>query len=83
MRTGPVGQAVRGGVSRRRVQTLVIGLVLLVSTAASLLALALVVDSSAPFDHSFAAQHGADLAAVVNPARATPAELAATTRRPG
>ena len=83
MRTGPVGQAVRGGVSRRRVQTLVIGLVLLVSTAASLLALALVVDSSAPFDHSFAAQHGADLAAVVNPARATPAELAATARRPG
>ena len=83
MRTGPVGQAVRGGVSRRRVQTLVIGLVLLVSTAASLLALALVVDSSAPFDHSFAAQHGADLAVVVDPARATPAELAATTRRPG
>jgi putative ABC transport system permease protein len=83
MRTGPVGQAVRGGVSRRRVQTLVIGLVLLVSTAASLLALALVVDSSAPFDHSFAAQRGADLAAVIDPARATPAELAATARRPG
>jgi putative ABC transport system permease protein len=83
MRTGPVGRAVRGGVSRRRVQTLVIGLVLLVSTAASVLALALVVDSSAPFDHAFAAQRGADLAAVVDPARATPAELAATARRPG
>ncbi len=77
---GPVGRAVRGGVARRRVQTVVIGLVLLVSTGASVLALALVVDSSAPFDHSFAAQHGAHLAAVVNPARATPAELAATTR---
>lgn len=83
MRTGPVGRAVRGGVSRRRVQTLVIGLVLLVSTAASLLALALVVDSSAPFDHAFAAQRGAHLAAVVDPARATPAELAATARRAG
>ena len=77
---GPVGRAVRGGVARRRVQTVVIGLVLLVSTGASVLALALVVDSSAPFDHSFAAQHGAHLAAVVDPARATPAELAATTR---
>ncbi|MGD0927810.1 MAG: FtsX-like permease family protein [Streptosporangiaceae bacterium] len=83
MRGGPVRRAVRGGVSRRRVQTLVIGLVLLVSTAASVLALALVVDSSAPFDHSFAAQRGAHLSAVVDPARATPAQLAATTRRPG
>ena len=83
MRGGPVGQAVRGGVARRRVQTVVIGLVLLVSTGASVLALALVVDSSAPFDHSFTAQHGAHLAAVVDPARATPAELAATGRRPG
>ena len=83
MKGGPVSQAVRGGVARRRVQTIVIGLVLLISTGASVLALALVVDSSAPFDHSFAAQHGAHLAAVVDPARATPAELAATRHRPG
>ena len=61
MRAGPVGQAIRGGVARRRVQTLVIALVLLVSTGASVLALALVVYSSAPFDHSFAAQRGADV----------------------
>ena len=66
---GPVARAVRGGVSRRRVQTFVIGLVLLVSTGASVLALGLLVDSSAPFDHSFAAQRGAHLAAVVDPAR--------------
>ena len=74
MRAGPVGRAVRGGVARRRVQTIVIALVLLVSTGASVLALALVVDSSAPFDHSFAAQRGAHLAVVVDPARATPAD---------
>jgi putative ABC transport system permease protein len=79
---GPVARAVRGGVSRRRVRSVVIGLVLLVSTAASVLALSLVVDSSAPFDHSFAAQHGAHLAASFRTARATPAELAATTRLP-
>jgi putative ABC transport system permease protein len=80
MRAGPVGRTVRGGVARRRVQTIVIALVLLVSTGAAVLALALVVDSSAPFDHSFAAQRGAHLAVIVDPSRATPADLAATTR---
>jgi putative ABC transport system permease protein len=82
MRAGPVGRAVRGGVARRRVQTVVIALVLLVSTGASVLALALVVDSSAPFDHSFAVQRGAHLAVIIDPARATPADVAATRRLP-
>jgi putative ABC transport system permease protein len=82
MRAGPVARAVRGGLSRRRAQTIVIGLVLLVSTAASVLALGLVVDSRAPFDHAFAAQHGAHVVAAIDPARATPAELAATRRLP-
>ncbi|HTT52999.1 MAG TPA: FtsX-like permease family protein [Streptosporangiaceae bacterium] len=83
MKGGPVLRAVRGGVARRRVQTFVIGLVLLVSTGASVLALALVVDSSAPFDTSFTAQHGAHLAMVVDTGRATRADLAATRRLPG
>ncbi len=83
MRASPVLRAVRGGVTRRRVQTFVIGLVLLISTGASVLALSLVVDSSAPFDQSFAAQHGAHLAVVVNQSRATPADLAATRKLPG
>ncbi|HEX4063936.1 MAG TPA: ABC transporter permease [Streptosporangiaceae bacterium] len=83
MRGGPVARAVRGGVSRRRLRTIVIGLVLLVSTGASVLALALVVDSSSPFDHAFAAQRGAHIAASIDTAATTPADLAATTRRPG
>jgi putative ABC transport system permease protein len=83
VRRGPVARAVRGGVTRRRVQTTVIGLVLLVSTAASVLALALVVDSRSPFDSAFITQRGADLAATVNTARATPAQLAATKRLSG
>jgi putative ABC transport system permease protein len=77
---GAVARAVRGGVSRRRVQTFIIGLVLLISVGASVLALALVADSRSPFDHAFAAQRGADVAASVETARATPAALAATTR---
>jgi putative ABC transport system permease protein len=83
MRTGSVGRAVRGGLSRRRVQTIVVGLVTLISTCATALALALVVDSNAPFDDSFAAQHGADVTATVSLARVTPAQLAASTRLPG
>ena len=74
----PVLGAVRSGF-RRRVPVLVTGLVLLVSSAASVLGLALAVDSNAPFDQAFAAQRGAD--AVVT-AQATAAGLATTRRLP-
>jgi putative ABC transport system permease protein len=79
---GPVFRAVRGGVARRRVQTVVIGLVILVSTAASTLGLGLIVDSNGPFQHAFAVQHGAHLVATIDSARATNAQLAATRRLP-
>ena len=79
---GPVSRAVRGGLGRRRVQTAVIGLVLLVSSVACVPGLALIVVSNSPFDHAFAAQRGAHVAAVIDPSRATPAELAATARLP-
>jgi putative ABC transport system permease protein len=82
MMPGPVGRAAAGGLTRRRLQTVVIGLVLLVSCGASVLALGLVAASRSPFDHAFAAQHGADVTAVINPARATKAQLAATARLP-
>jgi putative ABC transport system permease protein len=82
MRPGPVLRAMRGGLTRRRVQAAVIIVVLLVSTSASVLGLALAVDSNAPFDHAFAAQRGADATATVDSAAASPAELAATRRLP-
>jgi putative ABC transport system permease protein len=82
MSRGAVGRTVRGGLARKRVHAIVIGLVLLVSTGASVLALGLVVDSSAPFDDAFAAQRGAHVVASIDPTRATPAELAATGRLP-
>ncbi|HJY69375.1 MAG TPA: FtsX-like permease family protein, partial [Streptosporangiaceae bacterium] len=77
---GPAVRAARSGLSGRRVQTVVIGLVLLVSTAASTLALGLLVDSNAPFDHAFAAQHGSEVTAT---AQASAAQLAATAHLPG
>jgi putative ABC transport system permease protein len=81
--SGPVVTAARGGLAGRRVQAVVIGLVLLASTAASTLALGLLVDSNAPFDHAFAAQHGAHVTAAADTAQASPAQLAATTKLPG
>lgn len=82
-RPGAVAVAARGGVARRRATTVVIGVVVLVSTAACTLALGLVVDSRSPFDAAFAAQRGAHLAVTVDTSRATPAQLAATGRLPG
>ena len=67
MRAIPAVRAARGGLSGRRVQAMVIGLVLLISTAASTLALGLLVDSNAPFDHAFAAQHGSEVTAAAGP----------------
>jgi len=80
MKAIPAVRAARRGLSGRRVQTIVIALVVLVSTAASTLALGLLVASNAPFDRAFAAQRGADVTAVVS---ASSAQLAATTRLPG
>ena len=82
-RPGAVAVAARGAVARRRATTIVIGVVVLVSTAACTLALGLVVDSSSPFDSAFAAQRGAHLAVTVDTSRATLAQLAATGKLPG
>jgi putative ABC transport system permease protein len=90
MKAIPAIRAARSGLSGRRVQTVVIGLVLLVSTAASTLALGLLVDSNAPFDHAFAAQHGSEVTTTVqtstaqtSTAQASIAQLAATAHLPG
>ncbi len=74
---GPVRTAT-GGLLRHKVQAVVLGMVLLVYTASATLGLALLAAGNAPFQHAFAAQHGADLAVAVNPARATAAQLDAT-----
>jgi putative ABC transport system permease protein len=79
MRPGAVAGAVRGGLGRRRrVQTVVIAAVLLVSTASAVLGLALVVDSNAPFDRAFASQRGAHMVASIDTSRVTPSALAVT-----
>ncbi|GAA3479548.1 hypothetical protein [Streptomyces yanii] len=54
-----VWRASRAAVKRRRLQTFVIGLVVLCSTTTVLLALALLSAASGPFDKAYAEQRGA------------------------
>ena len=67
-----------GGMLRHKVQAVVLGMVLLVSTASATLGLALLAASNAPFQHAFGSQHGADVTVTANPAPADAARLAAT-----
>jgi putative ABC transport system permease protein len=63
---------------RHKVQAVVLGMVLLVSTASATLGLALLAANDGPFQHAFNAQDGAHLSLTVNPARADAAQLAKT-----
>jgi putative ABC transport system permease protein len=67
-----------GGMRRHKVQTIVIAAVLLTATASATLGFTLLAASNAPFQHAFAAQHGADVTLTVNSARASTAQLDAT-----
>ena len=61
MRAAPVARAAAGDLTQHRVQTAVIAAVLLIATAACVLAVALVTDSDGPFDKAFAVQRGRTL----------------------
>ena len=71
-----VWRASRAAVHRRRVQTFVVGLVVLLSTTTIVVALALLEASSAPFDRAFAKQQGPHTIALYDPAKVTDAQLA-------
>ncbi len=72
----------RAAVRRRRLQTIVIGVVVGVSTATIVLALALLTSASAPFDRAFDQQSGAHLVAAFDRTMASDARLAETADRP-
>ncbi len=78
-----VWKASRAAVKRRRLQTFVIGLVVLTSTVALVVALGLMEAASAPFDSTFAQQRGAQLTVTLNPAGLTAAQLAGAEHPPG
>ncbi|OMI33214.1 FtsX-like permease family protein [Streptomyces sparsogenes] len=78
-----VWSASRVAVRRRKVQTAVIGLVVLCSTTTVLLALALMSAASAPFERAFAQQRGAHVVATFDRTKVSATELARTAGRPG
>lgn len=78
-----VWRAARAAVRRRRLQTLVIALVTLTSTAATVVALGLLDAASAPFDKAFGRQRGPHVTAVFDPAKVSAPQLARAARQPG
>ncbi|WP_409468816.1 ABC transporter permease [Streptomyces sp. HC307] len=78
-----VWQAARAAVRRRRLQTLVIALVTLTSTAAMVVALGLLDAASAPFDKAFGKQRGPHVVAAFDPDKVSDAQLTRAVRRPG
>ncbi|MEV7815014.1 FtsX-like permease family protein [Streptomyces flaveolus] len=75
--------AARAAVRRRRLQTLVIWLVTLVSTGSLVVALGLVDAASAPFDRAFGKLHGPHVVASFDSGGVSDARLARAARRPG
>jgi putative ABC transport system permease protein len=78
-----VFRAARGGLGGRKLQAVIIGLVVLVATAASTLALGMLADAHSPFDHAFATQNGADIAVTVDTSVASAAQITAATKVKG
>lgn len=78
-----LSRVVRSGVSRRWVQTVVITLATAAAVTSGVLGVGLLVASNAPFDHAFAAQHGAHLTVLTDRAKATTTQLAATAEAAG
>ncbi|MET7935243.1 ABC transporter permease [Streptomyces sp. NPDC005322] len=78
-----VWRASRAAVRRRRLQTSVIGVVVLVSSMALVVALGLLDVVSGPFDQLFGRVHGAHVVATFDAAKVSGAQLARTAHRPG
>ncbi len=75
-----VFHAARGGLGGRKLQAVIIGLVVLAATAASTLALGMLTDAHSPFDHAFASQNGADVTVTVDTRVASAAQITAATK---
>lgn len=76
-------RVVRSGVGRRRVQTIVIGLVVMIAVTSAVLGGSLMVASRGPFDRAFEQQQGAHLTAQFNTGTVTEAQLAASAGAAG
>jgi putative ABC transport system permease protein len=78
-----LAKVVRAGVGRRRVQTIVVGLVVMIAVTSAVLGGSLMVASQGPFDRAFNQQQGAHLTAQFNALAVTEAQLAASAGAAG
>ena len=78
-----VFRAARGGLGGRKLQAVIIGLVVLAATAASTLALGMLADAHSPFDHAFASQNGADVSVTVDTSVVSTAQITAAAKVKG
>lgn len=78
-----LARVVRAGVGRRRVQTVVVGLVTMIAVTSAVLGGSLMVASQGPFDRAFSQQLGAHLTAQFDGAAVTEAQLAASAGASG
>ncbi|WBO61911.1 ABC transporter permease [Streptomyces camelliae] len=78
-----VWRASRAAVRRRRLQTTVIGVVVLASSMALVVALGLLDVVSEPFDRLFGQAHGAHVVATFDAAKVSEAEVAGSAHQPG
>ena len=79
---GAVASKTVADLRRRRLQSTVLAIVLFLGAGGATLALSILVETSEPFDHAFAAANGAHLVVDFAPA-ATDAQLAATATASG
>jgi putative ABC transport system permease protein len=68
---------------RRKLQTIIITIVILLSSGAATLALSLLIESDAPYDRAFAQANGAHLTVTFAADTVTPAQLRRTATLPG
>src|SRR5690606_5972503 len=78
-----LSRVVRSGVGRRRVQTIVIGLVVMIAVTSAVLGGSLMVASQGPFDRAFRQQQGAHLTAQFAAGTVTQTQLAAAASAAG
>lgn len=74
---------IRADLRQRRLQTLIIAIVVLLSSGPATLALSLTLETDAPYDHAFAQANGAHLIVTYDGRHASPAHLRATASAPG
>jgi putative ABC transport system permease protein len=79
----PVRTAASSELRRRRLQTLIIAFVIMLASGAATLALSLLVETDAPYDHAFAHANGAHLVVAFDGRRVDAAHLRSTASAPG